>query len=96
MDILKEAIEVGLGSLALTREKAQKLAKDLVKKNKLEKNEGERLINELRQKGRKQEKQIAAALSKIMKQAFSQLNIASKADISRMEKEIKRLKARKK
>ena len=94
--MLREAIDVGLGALVLSREKAEKLAKDLVKKNKLQKNEGERLIKELKLKGKMQEKAIASAISKIMKEAFSQLNIASKADIIRMEKEIKKLKARNK
>jgi len=96
MDFLKEVIEVGLGALAMTKEKAEALAKDIIKKNNLQKAEGEKLIKELKLKGAKQEKEIAKVISKLMKEAQSQFTVATKADIDSMEKKIKKCKSCKK
>lgn len=93
MDIVKEAVEIGLGALVLTREKAEKIANDLVKKGKLKKREGATLFEEIVKKGRAEEKELEASIAKIVSATFSKLNVANKADIRRLENEIKKLKA---
>ena len=93
MDIFKEAVEMGLGALVLTREKAEKISNDLVKKGKLKEREGATLLEEMIKKGKVEEKAIEASIAKIVDTALSKLNVANKADIRRLENEIKRLKA---
>ncbi|MBF0485565.1 MAG: polyhydroxyalkanoate synthesis regulator [Candidatus Omnitrophica bacterium] len=93
MDTLKEALHLGLGLLVLTKENVEKIAKELVKKGKLETKEGEELIKELIKKGKVQEKEIEAQTSKAVAKALVKLNIANKDDIRRLENEIKQLKA---
>ena len=93
MDIFKEAVEIGLGALVLTREKAEKIANDLVKKGKLKKHEGANLLEEITKKGKTEEKAIEASITKIVSTTLAKLNVAKKADIQRLEKEIKKIKA---
>lgn len=92
MDIFKEAVEIGLGALVITREKAEKIAHDLVKKGKLKEHEGASLLKEIVKKGRSEEKEIEAGITKIVRATFSKLNVAYKADIRRLENEIKKMK----
>jgi polyhydroxyalkanoate synthesis regulator phasin len=94
MDILKNAIELGLGAFVITREHAEKIANDLVKKGKLNKKSGEDLIAGMIKKGKSQEKAIQAGVEKAVRSALTHLNLASKADVRRLEKEVEKLKAR--
>ncbi|MDD5729789.1 MAG: polyhydroxyalkanoate synthesis regulator [Candidatus Omnitrophica bacterium] len=96
MDIIKEMMELGLGMLVLTKENAEKITNDLVKKGKLQKKEGKDLLEGIIKKGKAQEKEIEASVAKIVSQTLTKLNVANKADISRLEKEIKKLKSHKK
>ena len=93
MDIFKEAVEIGLGALVLTKEKAEKIANDLVKKGKLKKLEGASLFKEIVKKGKTEEKEIKTSIAKIVNATLSKLNVANQADIRRLENEIKNLKS---
>lgn len=93
VDILKEAVEIGLGALVLTRERAEKISNDLVKKGKLKKREGASLLEEIVKKGRAEERAIEASIAKIVRATLSKINVANKADIRRLENEIKKMKA---
>ncbi|MFA6217834.1 MAG: polyhydroxyalkanoate synthesis regulator [Candidatus Omnitrophota bacterium] len=95
MDLLKKAIELGLGALVITRENAEKVTNDLVKKGKLKRHEGNTLIQDILKKGKVQEKKLEAEAAKIFKKTLIKLDLASKADVRRLETEIKKLKAHK-
>jgi polyhydroxyalkanoate synthesis regulator phasin len=95
MDVLKKAVELGLGALIITRENVEKVTNDLVKKGKLKRHEGNTLIQEMIKKGKVQEKKIETDVAKIVSKTLTQLNLASKADVRRLESEIKKLKAHK-
>jgi polyhydroxyalkanoate synthesis regulator phasin len=95
MDLLKKSIELGLGALVITRENAEKVTNDLVKKGKLKKYEGNSLIQEMIKKGKLEEKKIEADVAKIVSKTLVKLDLARKADVRRLEGEIKKLKAHK-
>jgi len=95
MDMLKKAVEVGLGALIITRENVEKVTKELVKKGKLKRHESNALLQEMVKKGKVQEKKIEADVAKIVSKTLTQLNLASKADVRRLEAEIRKLKAHK-
>jgi polyhydroxyalkanoate synthesis regulator phasin len=95
MDMLRRAVELGLGALVITRENAEKVTNDLVKKGKMKRHESNTLMQEMIKKGKVEEKKIEVAAAKMVKETLSKLNLASKADVRRLEAEIKRLKAHK-
>jgi polyhydroxyalkanoate synthesis regulator phasin len=95
MDLLKKAIELGLGALVITSENAEKVTNELVKKGKLKRHESNTLIQEMIKKGKVQEKKLEVEALKIIKQTLTKLDLASKADVRRLEAEIKKLKAHK-
>lgn len=95
MDMIRKAIELGLGALVITSENAEKLTNDLVKKGKLKRHEGRSLIQEMIKKGKAREKKIEADVAKMINKALLKLDLAGKADIRRLEGEIEKLKAHK-
>jgi len=95
MDQFKKAIELGLGALVITRENADKLTKELVKKGKINSKESKDLIKEIMKKGQAEERKIESAVARMVGKTFAQLDLASKSDVRKLEKEIKKLKAHK-
>jgi len=95
MDLLRKAVELGLRSLAMPSENAEKITNELVKKGKLKRYESNSIIKDMIKKGEAQEKKIELEIGKMVKKTLLTLEIASKNDVRRLENEIKRLKAHK-
>jgi polyhydroxyalkanoate synthesis regulator phasin len=95
MDIVKEVLDLGLGVLALSKEKAEKLAKELAKKGKLTRKESEVLIKEFIKKGQTQEKNLERTLSRMISGTFSKIDFATKDDIRKLEAQIRKIKSHK-
>jgi polyhydroxyalkanoate synthesis regulator phasin len=95
MDIVKEVMDLGLGVLALSREKAEKVAKDLAKKGKITRKESQVLINEFIKKGKIEEKNLEKTLSRLISGTFSKIDFATKDDIRRLESQIRKIKTHK-
>lgn len=95
MDMLKKAVELGLGALVITSENVEKATNELVKKGHLKKHEGKSLIKEMIKRGAVQEKKIEVNVARMVSETLLKLDIARKTDIRRLENEIKKLKAHK-
>lgn len=92
MDILKELIDLGLGIAALTQEKAEKIVKELVKKGKIGEQESKAFIRQLVKKGEQESKHLKAEVVKIAREVVNTLNLATKDEVRRLEREIAALK----
>ncbi len=95
MDILKELVDLGVGLLIMTQEQAEKAVYRLVQKGKLGEKESKVFMRALIKKGRAESKHLKREVSRIAKDAVNGLNLATKEDVRRLEKEISRLKQRK-
>lgn len=93
---IKDAINLGLGALALTKEKAQEIAKELVKKGKLLESESQALAEELMKRGQQERVGLEDKLQKIVQDTVKKLNLATKEDIDILKKEIFGKKAKNK
>ena len=95
MDIIKEAMELGLGIFILTKKKTEKIVNELVKEGKLKRKEGARLIKKLIERGKVEEKYFEKKFAKAINLTFSKLDIATKGDIRKLEAKIRKLEAHK-
>lgn len=95
MDILKELFDLGMGTLALTQEKAEKAIKALIKKGKLEEKEGRELVEALIKRGRIERMGLEKKISKLAQRVTRELNFATKEDLRKLKKEIDQLKKHK-
>lgn len=81
----------GLGVLAVTREKAERMIHELVEKGELDPEEGRSLLTELAKKGKEQAEEWEGRLRADLERALGSLNVATKSDLSRLEARLQRI-----
>jgi len=88
MGLIGKSIDMGLGAVFLTAEKARELVEDLVKRGKLGKEESEGLINDLLSKGHQEREELRKIVMNEIRSAFSKMDIATSEDLRRLERRI--------
>ncbi|KAB2954131.1 hypothetical protein F9B85_00035 [Heliorestis acidaminivorans] len=68
-DVFRKTMMAGLGAITITKEKAEQLAEELVKKGELSKDEASKMVTEVLEKSREQKE----ALSETVKTEFSRI-----------------------
>lgn len=79
---------LGLGIAVLTKEKAEEIANDLVKKGEINREEGKVLAKDIVTQAEKQSKELTKRIDDHIKKALKKVDFASKDDIKRLEKKI--------
>jgi len=90
-DLIKKTILVGLGALVLTREKAEKLAKDLVKRGELAKTEEAKFVKDLMKKAEKGRVEAEKRIEKIVEKTLIKLNIPTRKELDALKAKIDKL-----
>ena len=101
LEEIRKGLLSGFGAVLLTREKAEEVARKLVKETKISKQEAQDLVDELFETGSRQWSEIEASLSKTVRKGIDGLDIASKKElhglkskVGKLEKRIKALEQR--
>ena len=92
---IENMLLAGLGGLTITREKAEEIVADLVKKGEVARNDQSEFVNRLLEKGENTRTEIEKLFEKSMAKVLDRLNIPTKSDIDVLVKKIDEL-ARKK
>ena len=90
-DIIKKAMLTGVGRAAMTRDKFEEMAKELTEKGEMTEKEGRELVDELVKKSEKAKKDLETKMEGIVEKVLEKMNLATKEDISKIEKRLKRL-----
>ncbi|MCD6283844.1 phasin family protein [bacterium] len=90
-DLIKKTILVGLGALVLTREKAEKLAKDLVKRGELAKTEEAKFVKDLMKRAEKSRVEAEKRVEKIVEKTLMKLNIPTRKELDALKAKIDKL-----
>ncbi len=90
-DLIKKTILTGLGLVSLTKEKAEKITKDLIKEGEVSKSEGSKLVKELLEKAEANQKTIEKHVEKTVHGVLKKLNIPSRKDIIELNSKIEKL-----
>jgi|UniRef100_A0A7C5KCB2 polyhydroxyalkanoate synthesis regulator phasin len=88
MDLISKALLMGLGVVDITREKAERLIDDLVKRGEVASEERYKMIDKLLKQVDEQEKRLMQIVSETVKKTVSEMGLPTKDD---MEKILKRL-----
>jgi poly(hydroxyalkanoate) granule-associated protein len=91
IELIRRGILLGLGAISLTHEKAKAFVDELVKRGEVTKDQGGELVQEILDRAKEQEKTITEKINTEIKKAIDSLGVASKKDISRLEKRIEEL-----
>jgi len=91
-DTWEKIIALGLGTLAVTKEKAEELVKELMKEGQVNRQEADQIIKKLVKRGEASKKELNASLEKAIHEVMKKLDIPSRAEVEKLKAEIARLK----
>jgi len=90
-DLIKNTVLAGLGILSLTHEKAEKLAKDLIKKGELSETEEAKFIKDLMERAKEYSVEAEKKIEKTVKKTLKKLNIPSRKDLEEIKDKLDKL-----
>jgi len=91
LDFIKKTMSVGLGLAFLTKEKIEDLANDFIKEGKLSKKEGKKFMDDLSKRSKDARKKMEDKLEKAVKVTLEKMNLPSRDDFLKLEKQVKQL-----
>ena len=90
-DLIKNAILAGLGVLSLTREKAESIAKDLIKKGELAKTEEAKFVKDLMEKAGESGGEVKKKIEETVEETIKKLNIPTRKDLDEIKEKLDEL-----
>ncbi len=95
-DLLKRYLDAGMAFTAMTQTRAEAIVKDFVKAGEVQVEQARETANELLERSRQNSEKLAESIRKEIKQQVSNLGLATKDDIARLERKIAAATASKK
>lgn len=86
----------GLGVLVLTEEKIEKFIEELTEEGEITQKGKKELLTEIIEKGEEKKKEIEGKIREKVENMLSQMNVATKNDIQKLEKRIEALEKKRK
>jgi polyhydroxyalkanoate synthesis regulator phasin len=90
-ELIRKTFALGLGAMALTKEAAEKLADELVKKGEVGREEAGDLVGDLLERGSKEREEVQKIVRQEMARGLAELNLPSRDDLLRLEEKVDRL-----
>jgi len=92
IDIVKKTMLTGVGFALKTWDEVEKKAKIIAKKSKMSEKEGEKFLDDVRDKYDEVQGKLEAKIGKMIKDLLKKGNVATSDDIKSLKKEISELK----
>ncbi|MFQ5603200.1 MAG: phasin family protein [bacterium] len=89
--ILKKVLLAGLGMYALTREKAQEITADLVKRGELSKDEGAKFVKDMLDRADEEATHLKQMVNKQVEQALSKIRPTYDDEFKKLHQKIDKL-----
>ena len=90
-NLIKKSLLLGMGAISLTREKAEKIVRELEEKGEVTSNETKDFVNELVEKGEQERQLFKDTVKKELTALQESMGIPAKNDLAALEERIKRL-----
>lgn len=90
-DIIKKTILAGLGLFSLTKEKAEKMVQDLVKRGEVAKSDGAKIIKGLLKKAEEEKKVLEGKIEEKIRQTLKRLDIPTRKEVEELKKKVAEL-----
>ncbi len=91
-DFVNTMLNLGLGTLIVTKEKAQAIAKELIKKGELNRDDAQKFVNALIKHGQQAKSEVTTELTRAFKKTMDKFDFATKKEVKELKAEITRLK----
>jgi polyhydroxyalkanoate synthesis regulator phasin len=90
-ETLDKVMLAGLGALAMTKERAEKIFEDYVARGQAERGSRSGFVKEIMDNAEKARKEMEKLVSEQVQAAVKKLNLASQEDVHRLEKKLDKL-----
>lgn len=90
-NLLKKSLLIGMGALTLTREKAERVVRELEQKGEITSREASEFINELMEKGEQERNALRKTIGQELERLIKTMGLATKTDIKALEERLDRL-----
>ncbi|MCS7273603.1 MAG: hypothetical protein NZ550_05595 [Fimbriimonadales bacterium] len=87
-EILEQGVLMGLGALSLTRETAQNLVEEMVKRGQAQREEASEMIEQLVKRGEKERNALRRLIREEVQEVFRELQLPTHADIKALERKL--------
>ncbi len=92
IDVLKKGMLKGIGMGLLAKEELDDLGRELTRKSQMSEQEGQKFIDELRQKNEEAQDRLEQRMEKAVLKVLKKANLVSADEVSALQKEIQSLK----
>jgi polyhydroxyalkanoate synthesis regulator phasin len=90
-DTLNHFLNLGIGAVAMTADKAEKLVNELIEKGDIERKESHDLKERIIKRGEEARKELDKNVEKRVQQALKKLNIPTRKEFNDLKKKLKDL-----
>lgn len=87
--MLKELLYTGMGAAVLAKEKVEQELKKLEKDGKIKTDDAKNFLDSIEKKGKAEDDKIKEHFKKALKEVIDELDIATKDDLKKLEKNLK-------
>ena len=94
LELFKKTMLAGVGFAAITKEKAEQMAKEFIEKSEMTEKEGKKFVEELLNKSERVRVDMESKINDMIQASLTKMNIATQKDIARLEAQIKRMSAK--
>ena len=94
VDLIKKAFYTGLGFVALTKEKAEELVKDLTEQAKLSEHEGKELVDSMMKQSEQARRDFQSKIDETVLAAVNRLHLATKDEVASLRAKLDELSAK--
>lgn len=88
MGLIRDTALAGLGLVALTRDKAEELVRGWVREGEVSREQGDRLLSDLVDRGRQQQDALTDVVRRGVQQAMRELGVVTRADLDELEQRL--------
>ena len=88
LNLSKKMLLAGIGTLSLTKEKANKIADDLIKRGELSQSESKEFVIDIMDKAEKEKDRLIEKIKPEIDKSLEKMNFASKKCVDNLEKKI--------
>ncbi|MCR4430773.1 MAG: phasin family protein [Tepidanaerobacteraceae bacterium] len=86
--VFKELLYAGIGLATLTKEKAEEIVTELIKKGELSKDDGKDALNNLMIRMQEEKDKLKQRIQEQVENAISSMNIVRKSDLDELKKRL--------
>jgi polyhydroxyalkanoate synthesis regulator phasin len=94
MEIIRKAMSLGLGVLSLTKEKAEEIVDELIKRGEVSGKEKFKMVDKLLKEAEKQEEELTGKINETTQKIITKMGLATKKDLEDISKRLEEIEKR--